>query len=153
MGIYARKTSVSSERTVAEIQKTLVRYGAQKFAYMSQDCAAMVVFEAKNRRVRFVLPLPNPADRKFTHTSGRDNERSPEAAYKEWEQACRQSWRALLLSIKAKLETVESGIATFEDEFLSYILLPGNKTFGERMIPKIDEIYKAGKVPALEFKG
>ena len=152
MARYAKNTSVSSERSRVEIERILSRYGAGRFAYMTQEQAAMVVFEMAGKRIRFVLPLPNPNDRKFTHTGRREKQRFPEDARAVWEQACRSSWRALVLSIKAKLETVESGIATFEDEFLSYILLPGNKTVGEKMLPDLNRIYETGKVPALEFK-
>jgi hypothetical protein len=33
-------------------------------------------------------------------------------------------WRALLLMIKAKVEAVESGVVTFEDEWLAHFVLP-----------------------------
>ena len=41
---------------------------------------------------------------------------------------CRQRWRALNLAIKAKLEAVESGIVTFDQEFLAHIVGPSGQT-------------------------
>lgn len=52
--------------------------------------------------------------------------------------------------VKAKLEAVQSGIATFEEEFLSYIVLPSGRTVAEEAMPAIDEMYKTGStVPLL----
>jgi len=61
---------------------------------------------------------------------------------RNWEQACRQKWRALCLAIKAKLEAVESGISHFEDEFLSQIIDPiTKKTVGELIRPELEQRY------------
>ena len=64
------------------------------------------------------------------------------------EQAQRQRWRALLLVIKAKLEAIEAGIATFEDEFLAYTMLPSGETVGEWVSPQLDKVYEKGVMPA-----
>ena len=150
---FARDTKVGVQNTRMEIERTIIRYGASKFAYFLQEGHAMVAFEMKNKRIRFILPLPDKSKKEFWQTPSGRMRKNPEAAFIAWEQSTRSSWRALLLSIKAKLETVESGIAAFEEEFLSYIVVNGNKTIGERVIPQIDVMYKTGKVPALEFKG
>ncbi len=140
---YASKTSVSVERSRNEIESTLVRYGAHQFMYGWDKGGAMIAFimdqQGKRRQVRFQLPLPSRDSREFTHHSrGR---RTPDAAEALWEQACRQRWRALLLVVKAKLEAVESGIATFEDEFLAYIMLPDGGTVGDWIGPQLDAAY------------
>jgi len=103
---YAKDTAVSSEQSQAEIKKTLTRYGATKYAYVEEEERAAIMFE-----INFVLPLPNRNDPRFWKTPERKLKRSADAAFKEWEQASRQRWRALQLAIKAKLEAVESGIA------------------------------------------
>ena len=51
--------------------------------------------------------------------------------YARWEQACRERWRALVLCLKGKLESIESGIETFEQAFLAHTFLPSGETFGE----------------------
>jgi len=146
---YAKDTSVNSEQSQAEIRRTLTRYGATKFGYVEEEERAVIVFEVSNRRIRFVLPLPNRNDSRFWETPGRKLQRSPDAAFKEWEQACRQRWRARALAIKAKLEAVESGIATFEEEFLAYVVMPDGQTVGEHVLPNVERAYATGRMPPL----
>lgn len=129
-----------------EIEKTLIRYGADNFAYASASGKAMVGFTMHGRQVRFVLPLPNREEFRLTPT-GRD--RSEKSKYDAWEQACRQRWRALLLVIKAKLEAVECGISVFDQEFLANIVLPNGSTAGEFMVPQIENAYNTQKMPAM----
>lgn len=99
--------------------------------------------------MRFRLPMPDRTDRRFTHTPSKGQRRSPEAQEAEYEQAVRQSWRALALVIKAKLEAVAAGITSVEDEFLAHIVLPNGATVGEWTRPQIAEAYNGGGMPAL----
>jgi hypothetical protein len=105
--------------------------------------------------VRFDLTLPDPDSEEFHTTPAGRRRRNEDAAYKAWEQACRQRWRALTLVIKAKLEAVESGITTFDVEFLPHMLVPGarGKVFHEVALPQIDEAYSSGKMPPLLGSG
>lgn len=149
---YAAQTEVSSEKSQAEIKQIVNRYGATRYATLDEPGSAAIIFEIAARRIRFILPLPDRKDEKFTHTrrsSGKQVLRAPEAAYKAWEQACRQRWRALALVIKAKLEAVETGITTLEQEFLNNILLPSGETVGEFMLPQIAAAYESGTMPKL----
>lgn len=149
---YAAKTEVSSEASRREIEQTLVRYGADAFQYgWEGDGLAMIRFRMANRQVCFVLPLPNRNAEQFIAHSrgGRRVERSQDAANKQWEQACRQRWRALLLVIKAKLEAVECGISEFEDEFLANIVLPDGQLLGRAIRPQIAASYETGNMPPL----
>lgn len=149
MSRYAESTSVSSEKSRAEIEKTLSRYGATGFMYGWQRDRALIAFEMVNRRVQFMLPLPARSDLEFTHTPGRNLRRSPAQQEAAYEQAVKQRWRALALVIKAKLEAVESGITEFEDEFLAHIVLPDGKTVREHIIPAIAQAYETGRMTAL----
>ncbi len=144
---YAANTDVSVERSRAELERTLNRYGASAFGYATRDELATVVFELADRRIAFELPLPSRTDRKFTHHAR--GTRTTTAATAAWEQACRQRWRALNLAVKAKLEAVEAGIAEFEDEFLAYIVLPGGGTMSDVARPAIAHAYETGTMPAL----
>jgi len=150
---YAEDTSVSVEKSRAEIEKLIVRAGADKFASMISENEAMIGFAICGKHVKFVLPLPRTDERRFTHrkvnSTNHGSPRSREEAYKAWEQACRSRWRALCLCIKAKLEAVEAGITTFEAEFLAHFVTPGGKTMGERIIPQLEEMSKSGKMPLL----
>lgn len=145
---YAAKTTVPVERSRNEIEQTLARYGAEQFMYGWTQEGAVIAFivttdSGQKRQVRFELPLPSRDDRRFTHHSR--GLRTADAAEREWEQASRQRWRALLLIIKAKLEAVESGIMTFEDEFLSYTLLPSGETVSQWLTPQLAVAYDPGR--------
>ena len=145
---YARNTTVAVNRTRIEIEETLDRYGADGFAYATQGNRATLIFAMENRRIRFVLELPDPEE--FRHTNhSPPRERSARAQQEAHDQACRQRWRALLLVIKAKLEAVSAGISTLETEFLANIVLPDNTTAGEWMLPQIDQAYRTGAMPPL----
>lgn len=144
---FAATTTVSASASREEIERTLIRYGADQFLYGWQDEAAVVGFRMEGRQIRFILAMPDRNDRRFTHHSR--GERAPEAALKEWEQAVRQRWRALALVIKAKLEAIESGISLFEDEFLANIVLPTGETAGDWMRPQIAEAYRVGTMPQM----
>jgi len=146
---YAQATTVSSDKSRAEIEATLRRYGATSFMYGSAPDRAVIAFEAFDRRVKFELPLPSQMERQFVMTPGGKKTRTPAQAVAAWEQACRQKWRALALCIKAKLEAVESGITTFEAEFLAHIVLPNGRTVHDEVAPTVSIAYQSGKVVPL----
>lgn len=143
MGTYASTTEVSSDRSRAEIERTLSRWGADSFAYMSNRSQAQIAFEYDGKRIRFVLPLPDRDDRAFRLTpTGKP--RAQAAAATAYEQAVRQKWRALNLVVKAKLEAVESGISTFEQEFYANVVLPSGQTVFEATAPQVAAMISAG---------
>jgi hypothetical protein len=105
------------------------------------------MFDVHNRRVKFTLTMPDISE--FALTPEKRFTRSKESQFDAWEQACKQRWRALALSIKAKLEAVESNIAMFEQEFLEYVVLPNGQTVGEFMRPQIQIAYRTGAMPKM----
>lgn len=145
---FAEGTEVPAERSRGEIEKTLSRYGADGFMYGWEGERAMVTFRMKGRMIRFEIPLPSREDEEFKFTPARRHRRSDDEAYRAWEQATRQRWRALALVIKAKLESIDAKIATFEEEFLSHIVMPDGRTAGQWAIPQIAAAYETGKMPA-----
>ena len=102
MAKYASTTAVSVASSKAEIERIVKRYGAGQFMSAWSADKAVIAFLMEGRQVRFTLTMPSKTEKRFTHRSR--GPRTPEAAHKEWEQACRQRWRALALVIKAKLE-------------------------------------------------
>ena len=146
---YAEKTSVASDRSRAEIEKTLVRYGADQFMYGWQEDKAIVGFRMSGRMIKFILPMPDRAAKEFTHTPNKNQRRSEDAIAQAFEQAIRQRWRALALVIKAKLEAVETEIVTFDNEFMAHIVLPDGQTVGQFMRPQIESAYETGDMPPL----
>jgi len=149
MSTYADKTSVSVEKSRAEIERILSRFGASQFISGWDQERAYIGFEMKNRMVKLLLPLPRKDDKRFEYTPGRRRVRGPEQRFAAWEQACRESWRALALMIKAKLAGVEQGVTTFDDEFLAHIVLPDGSTAGEFLKPQIKLAYETRKMPNL----
>lgn len=149
MPTYAKDTAVTSEKSRMEIERTLQRWGADSFMYGTRAEMAMVAFEMDGRRIQFTLPLPDRRARDFTHTPSRGTPRSQAQQEAAYEQAVRQRWRALALVIKAKLEAVEAGITTFEEEFLAHTVLPNGTTVGKWMLPQVDAAYKSGNMPPL----
>jgi hypothetical protein len=146
MTVYAKQTTVSPEKSRGEIERILTRYGAQKFMYGWQGGSAIIAFESSGRRIRFVLPLPIAIER---GPKGRKVRNTQEATERE----TRQRWRALALCIKAKLEAVSSNIASFEDEFLPYTVLPNGMTVGEYIQPQIERAYETQTMPPLLGSG
>lgn len=141
---YAAQTTVSAESSRVEIERTLKRYGADRLMSGYDSVMALVSFEAQGRRVKFVLPMPI---RDAFAYDVRHRRRTPKAAQAAYEQEVRRRWRCLALAIKAKLEVVASGIATFEEEFMANIVLPNGSTVGEWAVPQIDNAYLSGDMP------
>lgn len=148
MAKFAERTVVSAEKSRMEIERILSRYGATSFGYGTTNERAVVMFEAHKRRIKFELPLHERNAREFTHDR-HGYVRADSTRDKAFDQAMRQRWRALALTIKAKLEAVESGITTFETEFLPYVVLPNGQTVGEYTLPHVAAAYESGRVPPM----
>ena len=155
MGIYASTTSVPSEKSRNEIERTLMRYGASQFMYVESQELAIIAFVFEGTGVQFKLPLPDKNSDDFRLSYNGTRERHPQDQEKVWEQACRQRWRALALGIKAKLEMIESGITEFRQEFLAHIIAPGEggKTIGDMVLPALEAKSKGQKVELLPWGG
>ena len=154
MAHYAETTEVPSDRSRAEIERTLERYGATAFMYGWDIQRAVISFDVAGRRYRIALPLPEKDDPTFTHSpTGR--QRTSASANTAFEQARRQRWRALALWIKAVLEAAASGIITIEDAVrrvaspLPFTVLPNGQTAGQWLAPQIEKVYLTGYMPAL----
>lgn len=145
---YAKGTEVSVDKSRAEIERTVMRYGATGFVSGWQGSLAVISFEMKNRRVKFILNLPARDERRFL-MDGYGRRRPPQKALEAWEQACREKWRALLLVVKAKLEAVESKIVAFEEEFMPYIVTASGLTLAEMILPQMDQVCLTGNLPPL----
>jgi hypothetical protein len=139
---FAKDTEVSTAKSRAEIEATVMRYKASEFMSGWKADQAQIGFKMQNRTLKFVLPLPYRQD--FRFTDYRRQRRSDAAMEEAYEQACRQKWRALLLVIKAKLEAVEGGIATFDEEFLSHIVMPNGLTIGEQLAGEVPQLISGG---------
>lgn len=115
---YAKHTAVPISRSKAQIEDTLIRYGIDEFGFGTSPRGSGILFKKDGRCYKLNVPNPNAED------FNTDN---------QYEQAIRQRWRILLLSIKAKLEEIEAGLVSFEDQFLAYMALPDGSTVSDFM--------------------
>ena len=126
MSRYAERTKTSVPQSKAEIERTLKRYGADGFLCGEADGNVLLMFRADGRHVKFIVDMPA------------DDEREG-----------RRRWRCLLLVIKSKLESVATGIVTFDEAFMPHIVLPDGKTISQHMVPQIEAAYETGDMPPL----
>jgi hypothetical protein len=141
MSRYASNTTVGIGRSQDEIRTVLRRYGVTSLALVEHENRAGVQFTIKTLAVKIDCPLPNRSDAQTTPT-GRVR-RSETVAEQKYAQANRQVWRALLLAIKAKLEVVESGIATVEEEFMPYIVATDGRCLKDHLVPRLLNSHQA----------
>jgi len=137
---YAEGTSVPVERTQMEIRGLVERYKGRGVLVGEdwQERAATVMFAMNGRRIRFKLSL------------------TPENQLKGDRLARfhRERWRALFLTIKAKLVSAESGIEAFEEAFMAQTVMPDGRTVGEHALPTIALAYEGKEAgPLLTFGG
>lgn len=135
---YAENTKVPVERSRIEIEKILKRHGVDSFFFGTSPQGDGIGFEYKGRTIKFGIPLPKRDDFKPTRTGEQDYKRS-----------MRQRYRVLVIALKAKLELVDIGLTTFEDEFLAQTCLPNGTTVAETVQPQIQQAITKGKSPKL----
>jgi hypothetical protein len=137
---YAHNTVVEASKSRMEIERTLKRFGASGFAYATMGARATLMFEARGKRIRFNLPEPKAALKPYG-TWWTDKQVDAEE---------RRLWRSLFMAIKSKLDVVESGISSFETEFLPYMELGDGRTFAEAaQDPAFAERLSASSRPSL----
>lgn len=144
-GKYAEGTSVSTDRSRAEIEGICRKYGADQFVSGWDGFSAKVAFKMKGRFVRIELPIMvyGKSKTKRGITMGRDH----------CDSENRRRWRCLVLYVKAKLESVASEIVTFEEAFLAHIVMPSGQTVGAHCVGQISTAYESGRdVPLLGGK-
>lgn len=132
-GRYAVDTKVPVGQSRNEIEAVLKRYGADSFAYAQAPGQVTIGFRIEQRIVRFAVSMPD--ENKETRLT-------------------RSRWRALLLCIKAKLESVAAGIESFDEAFMPHVVTPNGQTVGQLQLPHLKAMYQSGKQPPLlSFEG
>ena len=138
---YAQGTSVPIDRSRAEIERIIGRYGATKYGTWSEPTRATVQFVVRSgRQVQIPVPMPTVKD-------APRGTREPE----KWVEAeGRRRWRVLVITLKAMLEAVESRLFTFDQVFLSHMVIPGTaRTLGDELIPRLPALYSGTSLPRL----
>jgi hypothetical protein len=148
MARYASNTQVTADRSRQEIERLLMRFGAGQFGYLTdvQNNRAHIMFVYRGLRIRISVSLPKESDFNKTPKGRRKKDNQIKVDY---EKEMRRRWRSLTLLVKAKLVAVEDGVATFEEEFLPYILWGNGQTTAEQLSGRIMSIEESGVVPNL----
>lgn len=138
MAKYAANTKVPVERSRAEIERILRRYGIENFFFGTSPRGDGIGFNYNGRNIKFGIPLPKKDEFKTNQTGEQD-----------YKRAIRQRYRVLVIALKAKLEMVDIGLTTFEDEFLAQTCLTGGETVGEALKTQIETMLLTGEMPKL----
>lgn len=133
---YAKGTSVTVQSSQIEISRILDRYGVEAYRFGAAPGVALLEFEYQGLPVRLNVPLPaKPTSEKLVDPKTRRYV----LALPRWEQAVKEAWRALVLFIKAALESVERGVVKAEQAFMAFLVTSTGDTLGDRILPE----YKA----------
>lgn len=126
---FAEGTTVAAGKTRIEIEDLLKKAGGTSFMHAQKPGLAMLQFNLRMRIIRFTLKVPDEATQAAEH---------------------RRVWRVLLLTLRAKLESVrDETVETFEEAFLAQTVPPdGGATVAERMLPQLRDAY-AGRAPQM----
>ena len=140
---YAEATTVPFERSVSEIVTMLKRAGAAQIGQMDDDAFYAIQFTLGDRMIRFRLPLPSIND--MPTRNGRNQALTNSQRLDRLAQTKRSKARALMLVIKAKLESVDCGIETVEEAFLANVVMADGATVYDRISRPIALEYASGK--------
>ena len=136
---YAVDTKVPVSQTQGEIRTLVNKNGADRFAVVEERARVQIAFQMRDRNIRFSIPMP---ERKPGESTAEANRR---------EKVSRSRWRALLLVLKAKFESIEANIETFEQSFLAHVQMPSGRTVYEELkAPIALEYQNPTGVPLLE---
>jgi hypothetical protein len=117
-------------RSKRHIEELLDRYGCDAFACGWDRTTRIDTVQFAHQGLRFALSICEPED----DPSG---------------QKLRARWRTLLLVIQAKLAAADSGLSTFEQEFLSCLVRPDGLTLGAALIPNLRSLAEGAPLDRL----
>lgn len=148
-GRYAKNTTVPVDRSIAEIERLMEKYGADQFmtGKSKEPPRQFVIFRVERLPFRIEIPMPEMDEFRVTHAGYARGEAQAE---KEYQQEIKRRWRVMCLIVKALLEGVDSGVwpGGLTEALQPFLMLPDNRTVREAMTEQIDKIY-AGELPNL----
>jgi hypothetical protein len=131
---YAEGTTVTVESSRGEITGILAKHGCDRMAWGTEPEGDTLQFVLKGKQFRFKIERPT-AESLYKRWEADGDKTAHQLRYlpndtqvaAEW----RRRWRAHVLLIKAKLEFIEGGDTTLEQEFLPYAVMKDGRTVGE----------------------
>jgi len=97
---YAQGSSVTIDRSKGEIERTLMRFGADQYMAGQSQLMAFIMFVYRGRTIRISFDIPRRDDFSTTETGRRRS--SQKVQQDAFEAALREQWRALLLMVKGQ---------------------------------------------------
>ena len=129
---YAEGTTVTVQNSQMEIARTLTRYGVESYSFGATPGWALVEFEHKHMPIRLRIPLPAKPLKEMglnTKTGRQVN------VWKAWEQDIKEAWRALLLFIKAALESAGRRSVAEWQACMAFLVTGDGETLGDKALP------------------
>lgn len=124
MSRYAEGTTVSVDSSRGELTGILTKHGVMRQAWGIAPEGDTLEFEYQDRRYRFLIRKPTVEEIFELFPNHRDTDAK---MAQEW----RRRWRAHVLLLKAKLEFVDGGDRTLEEELMANLVVAGGQTLGE----------------------
>jgi len=135
MSKYAKNTTVPITRTKIQIQDLLISWGIEEFFFGTSPRGDGIGFKYEGKVYKHNVSMP-PNKNILSD--------------RQYEQKVRQRWRILYMSLKMKLEEIDDGGISFEDQFLAMMCLPDGSTVGEFMkLPENIARLEETKMPKL----
>jgi hypothetical protein len=132
--VYAQGTTVPVDKSRAEVERYLEKRGATRIFFMTEADQFVLGFVYEKLLIRFNVPVPTDGD--------------------TMAKVRRERMRALLLNIKARFAAIDSGISSFEREFMPHVVTPSGQTVAEWLQPQLRIAIDRGEMPkALPFLG
>ena len=150
-GLYAKRTTVTAQKTAGDILTLLRGRGVTKTAMYEDERSAQIAFEMDGAAFRIALPLPDPNQKDFHYHSR--GVRTQTESLRLYDAELNRRWRALFMVIKAKIVAVEEGISTMQAEFVGNVVLGDGRTVSETYAPQLGQLSALGQIKALELPG
>lgn len=131
MAILNYTTSIESEKTIAEIQKCLVKHGATKITTdYEEGIASAVTFclMINDNFVGFSLPANYSGVLRAM-----EKDRKVSRKYCNRSQAQRVAWRIVKDWVEAQMAIVQAELADMAEVFLPYVVRPSGTTLYKEM--------------------
>jgi len=145
MGAAYEDTSVSTDKSKAQIEKLLKKFNVKAIRFTGYPSYGILEFVREVADKQFVpyRLTVKPKVRDWSHNTA-----------SELDRAERQVWRVVYWWLKSKLEAIEFGLVEFEQDFLPYMML----TDGQGRTDTVDHIFferLAGRIGSADdpFRG
>jgi hypothetical protein len=131
MAILNYTTTISTDRTMGEIQRLLAKNGAREVSIRYDDAgeptAIRFVLVRDARPLHFQLP-----NRWQGVYAALQSDKKVQPRYRTVEQALRVSWRIIKDWLEAQLALIEAELASPTEVFLPYAITDDGRTLAER---------------------